>query len=300
VSRRVDKRLIGEVAARLGEGGMSYSPRQLYYAVCAELEPPPTPKGTAQIGCGAFLFATGVIAGILASIYVGLLIIPGMVIFGMGVQRRRVERNRPTTRPLALGYEEFVAQLGDGAAAYPGLLDAFQPAAQDGEPPPADTVLLVCDNAESAAVLRANLPGRAVTVMVEADASPPPVLGQRVLVLHDADPSGCALALRLRSAGAVAVEDLGLRPAELVSRPVQVIEGAPRLVEPELARSLTADEVVWLANGRRVELAVLTPGELRDRVIAALQRSRDGYLDSGTGTGGDAAGASAHRSSMRP
>jgi hypothetical protein len=66
------------------------------------------------------------------------------------------------------------------------------------------------------------------------------------------------------------VVDVGLRPGHITGRHIQVIEGAPALVDRELGGLLTADEIVWLADGRRVELAVLSPADLAEGLRGAL------------------------------
>jgi hypothetical protein len=132
-------------------------------------------------------------------------------------------------------------------------------------------VLVVCDRGETAAVLAANrgAGGLSARVAGEEDAGGA-VAGRRILAVHDADPRGCALPLRLRAAGAAEVVDLGLRPGHIRGRHIPVIEGAPVLVPADLSLLLTAEEIVWLADGRRVELAVLPPRELVEAVAAAL------------------------------
>ncbi|MEA2616973.1 MAG: hypothetical protein QOE72_2756, partial [Chloroflexota bacterium] len=123
----------------------------------------------------------------------------------------------------------------------------------------------------TAAVLAANRSADGLVAEVLAEeAVAGAVAGRRVLSVHDADPRGCALPLRLRAAGAAEVVDLGLRPAHSAGRRIPVIEGAPALIGPDLAALLTPEEIVWLADGRRVELAVLPPRELVQAVAGAL------------------------------
>lgn len=266
----IPTQLVAAVAARLGEDGHRYSARQLYYAVCAEVEPPEVTRGSAQAGCGALLVATGVVAGILVSIYVGLLVPIGMLIIGMGVQRRRAEHDRPSTRPLALGYEEFVNDhLAPLRQSDPDALGGLAQA-RDLSDAATATALVVCDRAETAAMVAANLAGRGIAVSDEDTAASRIDGTQRVFALHDADPRGCALALRLRNAGADTVVDLGLRPAQLSGRHLQVIEGAPHIVAADVAALLSPDEIVWLAAGRRAEMAILTPREIADAVVAGV------------------------------
>jgi hypothetical protein len=277
----VSERLVADQAARLGVGGLSYTPRQLYYAVCAALERPRVTVGTSQAVLGALLTLVGVVFGILASVYLIALVIIGAVVTGMGLQNRRREHARPTSRPLAMGFDDFVAGVivprQDGGDSFaedplPGLLLH----AADGNGHAVDTKpeslpVVVCDHAETAALLEAinGTAGFAVRALAEADAAQF-VKGRRVFSLHDCDPSGCGLPLRLRDMGAAEVVDIGVRPAQIARRHAQVIEGAPAIVPRETAAVLTPDEMVWLAEGRRVELAILTPQELLEGVRRSI------------------------------
>lgn len=281
VASHLDERLVTACARSLGEDGLPFTDRQLWYAVCARLEGPEVTLGGAQVASGALMIAVGIVAGALATIFVALLVPVGMVVLGTGVQNRRRERNRPRTRALAVGYDEFVRDtlvpLGVRGVALPGLLpgDGLPPAGEGpaGEPG-ADLPLVVCDRGETAALLDAVAattqppPWRACT---EAEAAPL-LPGARAHAVHDADPRGCALPLRLAGAGAAGVVDCGLRPDDLRVRHVQVIEGAEAVVPAELSAILHADEVVWLAGGKRVELAVLSTRELVDGLHRALTR----------------------------
>jgi hypothetical protein len=266
MASRVNDRLVADAAARLREGSLRFGPRNLYYAVCALLERPELAPGAGRIAAGVLLMLAGVILGILASLYVWPLFPIGMVVLGLGLRDRREARSRPTSRGVALGYDEFVAEVVDprrGTPPLEGMVDVL--AGPAGRADAVAGTLVVCDRPETAAVLAAN--GVAAVAEAAAGAS---VTGRQVLSVHDADPRGCALPLRLRAAGAAGVVDLGLRPAHIRGRRVQVIEGAPALVPAGLAALLTAEEIVWLADGRRVEVAVLRPRELVDAVTAAL------------------------------
>ncbi len=274
---RINERLLADEAARLGVGGLSYTPRQLYYAVCAALERPQVTLGTSQMAAGILLTLLGVVFGALASVYLIALVIIGVVVTGMGVQNRRREHNRPTTRPLAMGYDDFVAGViaprrsGHAATALPGLLLDADTNGQAADAKPESLPVVVCDHKETAALLEAinGTAGFAVRALAEEDAAQP-IRNRRVFSLHDCDPSGCGLPLRLRDMGAVDVVDIGLRPAQIAHRHAQVIEGAPAIVPRETAAVLTPDEMVWLAEGRRVELAVLTPQELLEGVRRSI------------------------------
>ena len=273
---KVNERLVADQAAGLGAGGLGYTPRQLYYAVCRALEGPEVTVGAAQAVFGGVLTLLGLVFGALASVYLVLLVIIGVVVTAMGLQNRRRELNRPTTRPLALGWDEFVSEVVEPRRTGelpppPGLIleengtGRARPAAGDARP------VVVCDTPETAALLDAmnGTAGFAVRAVAEEDA--PGLSGEaRIFALHDCDPSGCGLPVRVREAVGGEVVDIGLRPAQLAHRRVQVIEGAPTLVPRELGAVLTAAELVWLAEGRRVELAVLTPQELLEGVRRAL------------------------------
>jgi len=274
---RVDDRLVADVARRLRAGGHRFSERQLWYAVCAALERPPATAASAQVIAGTLMIAIGVVVGVLTTPFVAMLVPMGMVVFATGLQRRRAERQRPSTRPLALSFDEFARSTtaparAPGHAGIEGLLvvgveDAEQPPPVDAEVP-----LLVCDHGETAAVLVANAAAGGLDCVVVEEAGANLLIdSRRAYALHDADPRGCRLPLRLLSAGAAEVVDLGLRPSHITGRHLQVIEGAPTQVGAELAGLLLPDELVWLAEGRRVELAVLTPAELVAGVRRALQ-----------------------------
>jgi hypothetical protein len=276
---RVNEQLLADQAAKLGVGGLSYTPRQLYYSVCAALERPQVTVGTSQAVLGALLTLVGIVFGILASVYLIALVIIGVVVCAMGLQNRRREHARPTTRPLAIGYDDFVAgvitprQTGTSTAGdLPGLLlHAADANGHGDDAKPESLPLVVCDHRETAALLDAinGTAGFAVRAIAESDCTHA-ITGKRVFSLHDCDPSGCGLALRLRDMGAHEVVDIGLRPAQIARRHAQVIEGAPAIVPRETAAVLTPDEMVWLAEGRRVELAILTPQELLEGVRRSI------------------------------
>lgn len=275
---KVNEHLVADEAARLGVGGLSYTPRQLYYAVCAALERPQVTVGTSQLAGGILLTVLGIVFGALASVYLIALVIIGVVVAGMGVQNRRREHNRPTTRPLAIGYDDFVAGViaprrnGSGATQpLPGLLLDPDSNGHGADAKPESLPVVVCDHKETAALLEAinGTAGFAVRALAEQDAAQA-IRARRVFSLHDCDPSGCGLPLRLRDMGAAEVVDIGLRPAQIARRHAQVIEGAPAIVPRETAAVLTPDEMVWLAEGQRVELAVLTPQELLEGVRRSI------------------------------
>lgn len=271
MASRVNDRLVADMAARLRDGDLSFGPRQLYYAVCSVLERPDVTPGAGLIALGVLLLVVTLVVGILAaSFFIWPLLPVGMAVTGFGLRARRQARSRPTTRALALGYDEFVSDVVEprrGTALLEGMVETV-PVATAAAP---GATLVVCDRAETAAVLAANGPGAGLAAEVLAeDSAAAAVAGRRVLAVHDADPRGCALPLRLRAAGAAEVVDLGLRPAHITGRRIQVIQGAPAMVGADVATLLTPEEIVWLADGHRVELAVLAPRELVAAAAAAL------------------------------
>jgi hypothetical protein len=105
--------------------------------------------------------------------------------------------------------------------------------------------------------------------VVTLDNAPEQAGDRRVVVVHDCDPAGCAMAADLRERG-VDVSDAGINPRELAGKRIQLIEGAPARLPRDLSAHLTVEELDWLRGGRRVELATQTPEQLVVRVRAAL------------------------------
>jgi hypothetical protein len=253
---------VAAAAARLREGGWLFSARQLYYAVCADVETDPVRMSAGEIGLGVLLILVGAITGqrILLEILgaIGL----GLVILG-AVTRVQERRPRSLVRLLAISYADFERRFLTADPAIPGV--APRPAAT----PATSGTLVVCDRVDTAAVLVANrerFGDIAVTTLAELDAN---VGGGRVIAVHDCDPAGCALVAELADRGA-AVVDAGINPRELTGRRLQLIEGAPARLPRDLSGHLDAAEMDWLRSGRRLECATESPDQLAQRVTAAL------------------------------
>ena len=124
---RVNDRLVADMAARLREGGMRFGPRNLYYAVCAVLERPRGEQGSGLIAFGVLILIVTLVVGILAaSFFIWPLLPVGMAVTGFGLRARRQARSEPTTRALALGYDEFVSGVvapRRGTALLEGMLE---------------------------------------------------------------------------------------------------------------------------------------------------------------------------------
>ncbi len=198
--------LVSRAAQGLRDGGWRFSLRQLYYASCAEAEMPPSNAGAnGEIALGTLLVLVALILIALRPLFAvlgGL----GVLLILLGVAHR-LTRRPVVGRVMSMSYAQFDEQYG--ALAIDGLLpgDAAPPS------PAAGGMLVVCDSAETAAVVAANRDHAGLTAIVPVAAKDLPVLSpeQGVAVLHDASPRGCALPLELRDSGA-RVLDCGLRP----------------------------------------------------------------------------------------
>jgi hypothetical protein len=256
---------IAAAAARLHEGGWWYTRRQLYYAVCADVETAPVKVASSEVGMGLVLILVGIIiANRAVLIALGGL---GVVLVAVGAVTHLQERRpRPLARLLAISFADFDARLSAGSDDHAGLIDSSQPAADRGGE---GSLLVVCDRAETAAILVANRERLGDARVVTRDDEPDPDRDRGVVVVHDCDPAGCAMAADLRDRG-IAVTDAGINPQELAGKRLQLIEGAPARLPRDLSGHLTVEELDWLRGGRRLELATQTPEQLVVRVRAAM------------------------------
>jgi hypothetical protein len=254
---------VAAAAARLRVGGWLFSARQLYYAVCADVETDPVRMSPGEIGLGVLLILVGAITG--QRILLEILGVVGLVLVIVGAVTRVQERRpRSLVRLLAISYADFERRFLIGDHDLPGLI------APGAAAPPATTgTLVVCDRADTAAVLVANrerFGDIAVTTLSELDAN---VGGGRVIAVHDCDPAGCALVAELADRGA-GVVDAGINPRELSGRRLQLLEGAPARLPRDLSGHLAPAERDWLRSGQRLECATESPDQLAQRVTAAL------------------------------
>jgi hypothetical protein len=262
--------VIEQAAARLAEGGWRYTPRQLYYAVCADLEKPARNSmrsvATGEIGLGAVLILVALIL-IRFAIPFTILLALGLLLIVTGAAARLQRTPRRRVRVLALSYTEFMDELG--TARPQGMLtgDESQLSSSDQA-----KIVVVCDVAETAGLVNANrqLLGVDGAIALEA-AALAAVAHQRVVALHDASPRGCALILDVKDQGIDAI-DAGLRPLWVSNDANQVLEGAPARLPRDLSSVLTSDEIDWLASGRRVELATLNSSEIAQLIQRAASK----------------------------
>jgi hypothetical protein len=260
----IDHDRVRAAADRIGEGGWSFSPRQLYYAVCSDVEVPAVRIAPGEVGLGAVLILVGIIIG--QRIVVLALVGIGFALIALGAMTHlRERRPQPLARLLAISFADFERRFLSGDSVYQGLVaDATVPSAGSAG------TLVVCDRTDTAAVLAANRE-RLGDIAVYSRGDPPTELaGRRVIALHDCDPAGCALVAELRDAGAEVV-DAGINPRELIDHRAQLLEGAPARLPRDLSGYLDAAETDWLRAGRRLECATETPVQLAQRLRGALE-----------------------------
>jgi hypothetical protein len=270
----VNTLLVEDSAAGLAAGGWRYTQRQLYYATCARAEiTPSNTVANGEISLGVLMVLIGLIL-IGIKVLFALFVTLGVALILAGVLGR-IRRPRLTGRVLALSFDDFRSRFGtiqlDGLIPPDTDVDVPVPAKDA-----AASVTIVTDTRDTAAMIVANAERAelaAVRVVVAVD-GPLPVSGERVVLIHDASPRGCALVLDLRESG-IDVFDGGLRPREIDGPSSQVIEGAPARLPRDLSTLLEPSEVDWLLSGRRVELATLAPEIAMDRVRAAMMGRAD-------------------------
>jgi hypothetical protein len=251
-------------AARLHGDGWSYSARQLYYAVCSDVETAPTRIASGEVGLGVLLILVGAITG--QHIVLAALGSVGLLLLIVGVVTHVQERRPlPMTRLLAISFADFEGRFLDGNHRFEGLIGLSN--TQVG----ADVAsLVVCDRTETAAIVRANRERIGAVTALTVAQLPSNLNGTRIVTLHDCDPAGCALPADLREQGAD-VADAGINPVELSGRRLQVLEGAPARLPRDLSDHLDETQLDWLRSGRRLECATETPEQLAQRVQSALR-----------------------------
>jgi hypothetical protein len=254
---------VAAAASKLHRGGWSFAARQLYYAVCSEAETEPIRLASGEVGLGVLLILIGAITG--QRVLLEVLGIIGLVLVIVGAVTRVQERRPPPlARLLAISPTDFERRFLSGDHEYPGLLGPA-PAS----PPATHGTLVICDRADTAAVLVANRDRIGdIAVFTAADLGGD-LSSRRVVVLHDCDPAGCALVAELRDRDADVV-DAGINPRELAGRRLQLVEGAPARLPRDLSGHLEEAEIDWLRSGRRLECATEAPEQLAQRVQAAL------------------------------
>lgn len=303
------------IEAVSAQGTLSYTPRQLYYQV---LRPKiRSSKGAgggpgrvlpALVGVGLFLFL-GPIRGLAPwplALIVALAAFVALSVLGRLLGRGRGKPRAVNPKAL-LSYEDFQRQLlGPWTRAHgtPPRMLAATTAARQGlhrEAQAADLRhysferLLVCDRDETVDLLLANnFHFETNTPVVSVNGYPQNAFADVlamvrrnpdlvVFALHDADPEGCLLPLRLREEArwfpqpTVAIVEVGLRPRQVPSQSGLIVSpGKARVaLPPALHRALTPGERRWLASGYRAELAALRPDRLMRAIYQTINRTAD-------------------------
>ena len=114
----------------------------------------------------------------------------------------------------------------------------------------------------------------------------------QVCAVHDASPEGCALPLALRREPwfpepTVRVLDLGLRPRHVRALRLHTLIDDGRVLAPEVRALLTPEEIAWLEQGNRAELAALRPARLMRTIFQAFSRPPGGADSEGGAADGD-------------
>ena len=260
----VDAERIRREASILESRLHRYTPRQLYYAVCASLERPPIKISRAQFGFGMVLIVAGLcFVRILPPLTVVLGVL-GALSLAAGVRSRSYEAARLHGRALALSFTDFV-QLVAAAGPLEGMVDPDLWVVPR-RLPAAARPIVVCDTPENAATVQLILERERIPAVVMSYVSlRARAPGRRIVAVHDADPRGCALPLALGDDGA-RVYDAGLRPRDVMALDLQLIHGAPARMPRDLSTALSAEEIDWLRSGTRLELAAF-PEEAIARLI---------------------------------
>jgi hypothetical protein len=116
----------------------------------------------------------------------------------------------------------------------------------------------------------------------------------QVFALHDASPTGCTLAHRLRTdsnwfAGGARVVDVGLSPDQTKRFRGLFLEATPHVVGA--IRGISADDAKWLSR-YTLELAAIRPDQVIKRLFRAINQTRgnaqkdEGVLTTSTGDSG--------------
>lgn len=267
-------------AENLARGGLSYTQRQLWYAVSRKKigEPFQPLNGC---GCGLFLLLTFAVIifgaavqpaqDVLAGVIVGALALLAAANIAFALLRPIISARREIHPP--------VAEAGFGAmmASWRRVYGASPPGMIDTVPPPAvhaPQVALVCPDRTVLDCLTANgVPHRnRMALAVNAAGVPPDV---PVILLHDASVAGMRFAAATRGAlPGRTVIDAGPRPSTaLRNRGLLRLRGT-RYTAAELRwLDLSPEEVQWLAAGWWAPLASVPPAKLVSAVDRALARA---------------------------
>ncbi len=247
--------------------------RQLYYAVCADVETVPTRVASGEVGLGVLLILIGAITGQRI-----LLAVLGLARPGVADRRRASPTCRSAARCRRRGAGDRRSPISSAASSawrqtYAGLVVATA------LPPPSVAHRWWCAIAPTRR--RSCTPtasGSATSASPSPRNLPLELGGRRVIALHDCDPAGCALSPPTCATSVRTSSTRASTRRSWTGRRLQLLEGAPARLPRDLSGHLDAAQLDWLRSGRRLECATETPEQLAQRVRAALVRRLELHL----------------------
>jgi hypothetical protein len=271
---------VRRLAGKLTQDGLSYTPRQLWYALSRKKINEPV-KPLNGFGCLLFILMTLAVIAFAAAVQppehvlVAVVTIAVVVYAALNVVfmvLRPIIAARREIRP-PVPEVRFRAMLADWRRVY----DASPPGMIDTVPPPsvrAPEAALVCDDRTVLDCLAANgVPHRNKLALAMNAAGVPPEVP--VVLLHDASVTGMRFAAATRAAlpGRVVV-DAGLRPATVLrQRGLLRLRGARWQPEELRWLDLTGEEIRWLTAGWWSPVGAVPPAKLVSAVDRALTRT---------------------------
>ncbi|MFE3827156.1 hypothetical protein [Streptomyces sp. NPDC059092] len=281
-SLRLSDVRIRRVVAKLTDGGRTrITVNQLWYALTRGR----TRRGSGRagaVGCLAAGLPVALVlliggmsadAGVVA--FLGFLLgVVTVLVYASSLGRRhRAVEAHPLSHFRSTSMSLWVSVYG---SLPPGVVDERH--FRHPEPPARPRAVLLCGDASIAAFLAANgIPGRYdIALATRADQVAPGAVP--VIVLHDADVTGCQLAGDIRAAlPGRRVVDAGLPPRAVMNAPGAVPVRGPRPPAGVLGRlrgsgALTDAEVDWLAKGWSGPLGAVPPGKLIAAVTRVIER----------------------------
>lgn len=271
---------VRRLAGKLARGGLSYTPRQLWYALSRKKISEPV-KALDGYGCGLFILMTIAVIAFAAVVQPPEhVLVPVVTVAVVGYAAMNVVF--AVLRPIIAARREirppvsevrFSSMLAEWRRVYgaspPGMIDTV--------PPPsvrAPEAALVCEDTTVLDCLAANgVASRNHLALATNAAGVPPDVP--VILLHDASVAGLRFAAATRAAllGRVVV-DAGLRPDTVLRhRGMLRLRGARWQAGELHLPGLTGTEIRWLAAGWWSPVGAVPPAKLVSAVDRALARA---------------------------
>ncbi len=302
------KSAIDAVSAK---GSLRWGVEHLYYEVCRRKK---THGAAGWVGAAggvaiAILFRiTATAAGVWAAVILGIICIAGVLVIAAwtrGVNKTFVDTDIQT---FNLMWSRWMKVHGAPSSVI--VRQKQPPKPQTVEPDIGDYSFdraVICDRARTVDLLLANnfhFENNCAVLSIEGYPQGPfetvrkmlkrnPKL--QVFALHDASPTGCTLAHRLRTdpdwfAGGVRVVDVGLSPYQTKRFQGLFLEATPHVAGT--IPGISADDAKWLSR-YTLELAAIRPDQVIKRLFRAINQMRgnaqkdEGDLMITTGDSGD-------------